>query len=235
MVANELLTGPLRIADLYCGGGGVSVGYVRAIAAITGSMPEIVGVDISEQPDYPYEFVHGDALEFDLTGFDFAHASPPCQLHVQWNGINRARNGSIPDHPDLIPPTRELLEAWGGPYVIENVVGAPLRNPLMLCGSMFGLGVRRHRLFESNVMLMGQKGCRHTRQEIAVYGKLDGRRIWTRADGSEVRAAKTLEQAQAAMGIDWISDWDTLKEAIPPAYTAYIGEQIVPQLRRVAA
>lgn len=232
---SELLDGPLRIADLFCGGGGVSVGYFRAIAALTGRMPEIVGVDIAEQPDYPYEFIQADALEFDLSGFNFVHASPPCQLHVQWNGINLARNGSVPEHPDLIPPTREKLEAWGGTYVIENVVGAPLKNPTMLCGSMFdGLNVIRHRLFESNQLWLRPKGCRHTGKEIAVYGKLDGRRIWTREDGTELRAARNMPEAQDAMGIDWISKWDTLKEAIPPAYTAYIGEQLLARVRSVA-
>src|SRR5262245_50594177 len=91
-----------------------------------------------------------------VRGFDAIHASPPCQAHVQWQNLNAERYGSRVDHPDLVGETRRLLEASGLPYVIENVIGAPLRSPTMLCGSHFGLGVRRHRLFESSVFLMRQ-------------------------------------------------------------------------------
>ena len=103
-----------------------------------------------------------------------------------------------------------------------------------LCGSMFGLGVRRHRLFESSELLMGQPRCAHTGLEIAVYGKLDGRRIWTRADGTEVRAAADLATAHAAMGIDWMT-WDECREAIPPAYTEHIGGMLMDVLAANAA
>lgn len=225
----------MRLLDLFCGAGGAALGFFRA------GFTDIIGVDIVDQPNYPFRREMGDALEVleaytpesIRLEFDAIHASCPCQGYVQWNNLNAERYGSRVEHPLLIEPVREHLERLGLPYVLENVVGAPLRNPLMLCGSMFGLGVRRHRLFESNVMLMGQKGCQHTREEIAVYGKLDGRRIWTRADGSEVRAAKTLEQAQAAMGIDWMT-WDELREAIPPAYTEYVGRQLIQQLEQAA-
>jgi DNA (cytosine-5)-methyltransferase 1 len=218
----------VRIVDLFCGGGAAAVGYARAVAMLTGSMPEVVGVDIVEQPEYPYEFVLADALGFDLTGFDFAHASPPCQGYVGWQNIATAR-GATNDHPMLIGPVRDLLQAWGGPYVIENVenAGPHMHHPIKLCGSMFGLGVRRHRLFESNQLIMAPKGCQHTGNEVGVYGKLDGRRLFTRKDGTELRNPSSLEAAQRAMGIDWIHNWDTLKEAIPPAYTAYIGEQLL--------
>jgi DNA (cytosine-5)-methyltransferase 1 len=226
----------MRLLDLFCGAGGAAVGYARAGF-------DVVGVDVAPQPNYPFEFIQADALDF-LHGrvpgwkvwpikFDAIHASPPCQGYVQWNNLNAERYGERVEHPLLIEPTREGLEAVGLPYVLENVVGAPMRSALTLCGSMFGLGVRRHRLFEANVLFMGQKGCQHTREEIAVYGKLDGRRIWTRADGSEVRAAKNLEQAQAAMGIDWMT-WDELREAIPPAYTEFLGRQLIDQLERAA-
>jgi DNA (cytosine-5)-methyltransferase 1 len=222
-----------RLLDLFCGAGGAAMGYHRAGF-------EVIGVDIQRQPHYPFPMMVMDALHyFDIFDpvadgwFSAIHASPPCQGYVQWNNLNAERYGNRVEHPLLIEPVREHLERVGLPYVLENVVGAPLKNPTMLCGSMFGLGVRRHRLFESNVMLMGQKGCQHTREEIAVYGKLDGRRIWTRADGSEVRAAKTLEQAQAAMGVDWMT-WDELRESIPPAYTEYVGQQLITQIEVAA-
>jgi DNA (cytosine-5)-methyltransferase 1 len=217
-----------RLLDLFCGAGGAAMGYHRAGF-------HVVGVDIEDQPNYPFEFVRDDALRFmdaglwEEWGIMAIHASPPCQDYVQWQGINKARNGSAPEHPRLIEPVRKLLIRSGVPWVIENVVGAPLLNSVLLCGSMFGLGVRRHRLFESSELLL-RPGCSHTGDEIAVYGKLDGRRIWTRADGTEVRAARTLEQAHKAMGIDWMT-WDELREAIPPAYTEYIGGQLRTHLR----
>jgi DNA (cytosine-5)-methyltransferase 1 len=216
-----------RLLDLFCGGGGATRGYQLAGFHVT-------GVDLAPMPHYcGDEFIQGDALTFPLDGFDAIHASPPCQAHVQWQGINRKKWGSVPDHPDLIAPIRGRLAAVGVPYVIENVVGAPLHNSVLLCGSMFGLGVRRHRLFESNIAML-RPNCQHTGDEIAVYGKLDGRRIWTRQDGNEVRAARTLEQAQAAMGIGWMT-WDELREAIPAAYTEFIGERLLAMVQGRAA
>jgi DNA (cytosine-5)-methyltransferase 1 len=219
-----------RLLDLFCGAGGAAVGYARAGF-------DVVGVDINPQPNYPFQFVQEDALRFLDMGrfitFDAIHASPPCQGYVQWNNLNAKKYGSRVEHPMLIEPVRRALQASGMPYVIENVVGAPLDSPTMLCGSMFGLNVRRHRLFESNVGML-RFPCRHTRTEIAVYGWLDGRRIWTRKDGSEVRAAKTLEQANEAMGIDWMT-WDELRESIPPAYTEFVGRQILAAIAERAA
>lgn len=219
----------MRLLDLFCGAGGAAMGYSRA------GFDEIVGVDIKPQPRYPFDFVQGDALSppLRLQDFDLIHASPPCQAHVQWQGINREKWGSVPEHADLIPPARALLRASGQPYVIENVVGAPLVSSVLLCGSMFGLGVRRHRLWESNYLLLRPLGCAHNRSEIAVYGKLDGRRIWTRSDGSEAHAARTIEEARAAMGIDWMT-WEEIREAIPPAYTQFIGEQLIEAIGRAA-
>lgn len=199
---------------------------------------DVVGVDIEPQSNYPFEFVRDDALTFLSRylhlGFDAIHASPPCQAHVQWQNLNAERYGSRVEHPDLVAPTRDLLRRAGLPYVLENVIGAPLENPVMLCGSHFGLGVRRHRLFETSFFLLRERGCQHTGDEIAVYGKLDGRRIWTRSDGSEVRAARTVEEASDAMGIDWMA-WEELREAIPPAYTEHIGYLLACHLQAAAA
>ena len=224
---------PARILDLFCGAGGAAVGY-------HGAGFDVVGVDIDPQPNYPFEFYQADALQvleqehaWIVEGFDAVHASPPCQGYVQWNNLNAERYGSRVEHPLLIEPVRRALQATDLPWVIENVPGAPLHNSVQLCGSMFGLGVRRHRIFETTVSVL-RSHCQHTGDEIAVYGKLDGRRIWTRADGSEVRAARTLQEAQSAMGIDWMT-WDELREAIPPAYTEHIGTFLLEHLRNEVA
>ena len=216
----------MRLLDLFCGAGGCSVGYARAGF-------EVEGVDIEPHPDYPFTFHLGDAMEAladrsFLDQFDVIHASPPCQGYTTMS--NRARG----DWPKLLEPIRHGLIAWGRSYVIENVPGArrEMINPITVHGGMFGLGVDRPRLFESNMFLFEQK-ARRVGNPVGVYGKLDGRRIWTRADGTEQRAARTLDQARRAMGIDWMS-WDDLREAIPPAYTEFIGRQLMDQLRHVA-
>ena len=213
-----------RLLDLFCGAGGAAMGYHLAGF-------EVVGVDIEPQPHYPFEFIQGDALGVSgpsyaelESGFDAIHASPPCQAYTS---MNRKHPGSRAAHPSLIAPTRELLRSTGLPYVIENVVGAvrELEAPMRLCGFSFGLPIHRHRLFESNLLLMSG-GCPGGADAFGVYGKLDGRRLWTRADGSEYHAPKTLEEAREAMGMPW-SDWHGIKEAIPPAYTEWIGRQLI--------
>jgi DNA (cytosine-5)-methyltransferase 1 len=125
------VNGRPRLLDLYCGAGGAAIGYWRAGFDVT-------GVDIP-QPRYPFRFVQADALTFPLDGYDVVHASPPCQDSLSLRVLRRRL-------PRLIPPTRARLRAWGGLYVIENVGRAPLTNCVTLCGSSFGLGVRRHRL-----------------------------------------------------------------------------------------
>jgi DNA (cytosine-5)-methyltransferase 1 len=220
-----------RLLDLFCGAGGAAVGYHRAGF-------DIVGIDINPQPNYPFEFYQMDALDvlrWPLSDFDAVHASPPCQAYASL----AAKDGR---HPELIQPVRDLLTApahAGLPYVIENIVDARrnMHEPVLLCGSMFGLGVRRHRLFESKVLLL-RPDCRHRRQGPvrAYYGK--PRAIaWKPPGWDNIQKAGrqplyrgTVQQAPTDMGIDWMT-WDELREAIPPAYTQWIGEQLLAHLK----
>jgi DNA (cytosine-5)-methyltransferase 1 len=218
----------VKLLDICCGAGGCSVGYSSAGF-------EVTGVDIEAHPDYPFELIVADAMDVladtaFLAGFDAVHCSFPCQGYTTMSNRWRGQGGAADDWPKLITLGRVLLKAWGGPYVIENVPGAraEMRNPVLLHGGMFGLQVDRPRLFESNAPLMAYTAPA-VENPVGVYGKLDGRRLWTRADGTEQRAAKTLKQAQAAMGIDWMQ-WHDLTEAIPPAYTEFIGAQLADYL-----
>jgi DNA (cytosine-5)-methyltransferase 1 len=200
----------MRILDLFCGAGGASMGYHQA-------GHEVVGVDINKQKHYPFEFIQADALTVDLSDFDAIHASPPCQEYTNLKKLHQDR-----EYPDLIDPIRERLIGAGVPYIIENVMGAPLRDPLKLCGSMFDLEVRRHRLFETN-FTVPQPSCDHKKQGhvIGVYGHPGGRSA-RRGPG---RGAKNgnAEDWRRAMGIDWMVVRE-LSQAIPPAYTRYIGQ-----------
>jgi hypothetical protein len=204
-----------RLLDLCCGAGGASAGYHAAGFDVT-------GVDIVVQPDYPFPFIQADALSVDLTGFDVVAASPPCQ---RWCAATPA--GRRADHLDLIAPIRarlrEAVAAPGGPsvYVIENVPGAPLADPVTVCGDALRLGVRRHRLFESNVPLVGT-ACWHDRPAppVAVYGTYNQR---TRR---HTDTATSTDQARAAMGVDWMP-WPALTQAIPPVYAFWLGVQLL--------
>ena len=190
---------------------------------------DVVGVDVKKQKRYPFEFIQADALEVMsdsrfLCSFDAIAASPPCQTHSRTKHLRNAQ-GKSTSKIDLIPQTRDFLIGAGVPYVIENVPGAPLINPVCVCGSSFGLGVRRHRLFESNVSLVSSE-CDHKKQgrPIGVYGSM---RDEIPKGG---KTADSIEQARDAMGIDWMI-WSELVEAIPPAYTCFIGLQLMRYVR----
>jgi DNA (cytosine-5)-methyltransferase 1 len=207
----------VKLLDLYCKAGGASKGYADAGF-------EVTGIDIKKQKRYPFTFIQADCLEVlkdldYLRSFDVIAASPPCQTHSRTKHLRDAQ-GKSTDKVDLIPQTREALVASGVTYVIENVPGAPLINPVQFCGSYFGLKVRRHRLFESNLPIVGSP-CKHKEQgkPVGIYGSM---RDEIPGGG---HTAKTIEQAREAMGIDWMI-WGELVEAIPPAYTYEIGKQI---------
>jgi DNA (cytosine-5)-methyltransferase 1 len=201
-----------RLLDLFCGAGGCSVGYARAGF-------EVVGVDIKPQPHYPFEFIHDDALEQGFVGFDAVHASPPCQAYSSLRALGK-QDGK--ERHYLIEPTRERLRDSGLPYVIENVVGAPLRSPMRLCGSSFGLKVQRHRLFECSFFALAPP-CNHCDESIGVYG--DHPQV-----SKGMNRATSLREAQDAMGIDWMT-WPEICEAIPPDYTQWIGEHLLAKIR----
>lgn len=190
---------------------------------------EVVGVDINPQHRYPFEFHQGDALEFLREHghrFDAIHASPPYQ---RYSVVSKSHNGNAAAHPDLVPPTREALRTNGRPWIIENVVGAPLINPVVLCGTMFpGLRVIRHRQFESSerIAAPGACGphplCYTMDKRNPHYGKLDEMTAFVMVNGGG-NCSKAA--AADAMGIDWMTK-EELNEAIPPAYTEYLGWQL---------
>ncbi len=213
-----------RLLDLFCGAGGAAMGYHRAGF-------DVVGVDIKHQPHYPFRFVEGDALAVTESlvcdhepYFDAIHASPPCQAYT------KARKLQGNDHADLIGSTRELLEATGLPYVIENVKGAPLIDPIMLEGQMFdGLNVHRPRLFETNwpldVPVLRAPPPRQTKMG---RPPVPGEAIQVVGHFSDVPAGGR------AMGIDWMTQGE-LAQAIPPAYTEFIGRQLLAHIRQEVA
>ena len=202
------------LLDLFCCEGGAAMGYHRAGF-------DVVGVDIVPRPRYPFPFVQADALAppFDLSAFDAIHASPPCQAFSLASGYHPKAKAK---HLDLVDPTRQMLEAAGVPYVIENVIGAPMRADVMLCGEQFKLRVHRHRLFEvGRVLIMAPEHQRHR-----LRGADHNCDI---ADGkTRIVAGNYADHGDAsdAMGIDWMSR-KGLSQAIPPAYTEHIGRQLI--------
>jgi DNA (cytosine-5)-methyltransferase 1 len=256
-----------RLLDLFSGAGGAAMGYHRAGF-------DVVGVDNRPMLRYPFEFIQADALAFlekHHRGFDAIHASPPCQAFCSLRHLPHSK-----EHVDLVAPTRALLQDTGKPYVIENVPGAPLISPVLLCGTMFGLctrcgaELRRHRHFEPNWLLMSGLSCRHglcpctvsvhghsggsssrdstpvtsahgdkarDRRTIGVYGTgqpmLGARTITVTGSTPQqnvvhnrIRQCFPVSAAREAMGIDWMV-MKELSQAIPPAYTAFIGRQLM--------
>lgn len=201
----------LRAIDLFCGGGGASMGLHRAGFQVT-------GVDINPQPHYPFRLFVGDALAVDLDGFDLVWASPPCHAYSVLN-VNMHRNSHT--HPDLIDATRQKLVKWGGNWIIENVKGSPLKGYLMLCGTMFGLRIRRHRYFEASFDLpLLVPPCDHA----DVYDPYNG-------------PGRTPAKFKEAMGISWLQlacgkarkrgVAGDLNNAIPPAYSEFIANHFL--------
>lgn len=225
--------------DLYCKAGGVSMGYHRAGF-------RVIGIDLDPQPRYPFPFIRADVLSLtaaSLRGLGAAvvTASPPCKVATDLKAF------SAPHHENLIPQTRELLQAWGGPYVIENVPGAPLADPAVYCGSAFRLGVERHRLFEyGGGLTIVSPGCRHEvwdepgwpRWPVKRYHS--GRPVVTMSPVIGVYGrgqglgAGEVELWKRAMGIDWMTR-DEMAQAIPPAYAEHIAGQVLDQLQEMAA
>lgn len=214
-----------RLLDLFCGAGGCSMGYQRAGFDVT-------GVDIAPMGRYPLpDLIQDDALavlaDLDfIAGFDAIHASPPCQHYTSLRALSDRQ------HPDLVGVVRDMLRETGKPYVIENVVGAPLVDPIILCGSMFGLGhgdaiLKRHRLFESNVPLTAPTDECKGRPVVGVYGTGGA---WTRIAPGGGGVKVSGPDAAQALGIDWTDYQPVLAQAIPPAYTEYIGRQLVRHL-----
>jgi DNA (cytosine-5)-methyltransferase 1 len=205
-------TGKPRLLDLFCGAGGASKGYIDAGW-------DVMGLDNVRQPFYPnlsMGYVLADFREFGATWiaewFDAVHASPPCQAHSAMKNMAKGKQ-----YHDLIPEVRELLQATGLPYVIENVEHAPLHNPILLCGDMFGLRVTRHRLFESNVYMFPGP-CTHERKRGKFLGFI-------------TEKGRQASEYRDAMGCDWMSV-EASRQAIPPIYAKWIGEHLMAHISK---
>lgn len=225
----------VRALDLFCGAGGASMGLHRAGFDVT-------GIDLRPQPRYPFRFIQGDALHppVRLGDFDLIWASPPCEAYTRvWRGRPEARL----DYPDLIEPTRTMLLAAHRPFIIENVVGAPMRPDLVLTGAMFDLPIVRDRVFEVEgfrvpfAMAPQHRGTTRTGELAMVAGRGGAMKGWNRRNWEkpDIRARLAKRNSMAgwreAMGIDWM-DRDTLRKAIPPAYSEYIARAWLDQQRR---
>lgn len=209
----------MKLLDLCCGGGGAAMGYHQAGF-------DVVGVDIEPQPDYPFEFHQADGLTY-LTEhwqkFDVVHASPPCKASTT---LTKGTWGNSTGHIDLVGQYRRVLSQLPIPTVVENVKSAQLRPDLTLCGTMFGLKLLRHRLFETNVAVEQPPHPAH-------QGRVNGWRHGINVKGSYLPVygngghRGSLADWKTAMEIDWMTRRVTLAAAIPPAYTRYIGGQLV--------
>ncbi len=223
-----------RLLDLFCGAGGAAKGYQRAGF-------DVSGVDNRPQPRYCGDrFLEGDALAalrvllngnticggLGLTSFAAIHASPSCQEYSSAGKANKVTLGKV--YADLYEPTRDLLEQTGLPWAIENVTAAPSRSGVLLCGSMFGLPIQRHRYFETSELLLSPFVCSHAPDAITITGHSPQR--WLGG------ARKTVPPAeyQAAMGIEWMRVHE-LVQAVPPAYTEFVGAHLMDQVLAVSA
>jgi hypothetical protein len=235
----------VKALDLFCGGGGASMGLKKA------GFDSIVGVDIHDMPEYPFEHYMNDVFllepEF-FKDFAFIWASPPCQAYSF--GTTRARKeGKV--YPNLVAKTRELLLKTGKPFVLENVIGSPLQKDLILCGEMFGLRVIRHRIFEIHGFTVPQPEHKKHKNKVwdgsavgvwsggkpGCFGNQEHRDYYLRVvtgGGWREKGQKagTLTQWQDAMGIDWITDKKVLAQCVPPAYSEYIGRAFIEEQGR---
>jgi DNA (cytosine-5)-methyltransferase 1 len=204
----------LKLLDLYCGGGGASFGYEQAGF-------EVIGVDLNKQPKYRGEFIQADAIDFlkaHYSEFDIIHASPPCQAYSMASMQFRKKGKN---YPDLIEITRSELIKTGLPYVIENVPGAPLINPILLCGTMFGIPTYRHRFFESNFIIKQPEHPKHTVKNAPMGRKpVNGDYIQYVGHFSGVNLVREFT------GLHWLGQKE-LSQSIPPQYTKYVGEQFL--------
>jgi DNA (cytosine-5)-methyltransferase 1 len=218
----------VRVLDLFCGAGGAALGYNLAGY-------EVFGVDIKPQPRYPFKFLVRDVERFlkyhSLEKYHLIHASPPCQAYSQ---IRFAHPEIV--HPELIDSIRALLHRTGKPWIIENVPGAPLIDPIILCGTHFGLGatgndgiyrqLRRHRLFESNLKLSAPAACSHRGKTVGVYGDGGGYRREPSTKKMYTAIKREAEEALGIMGMTMIE----YAQALPPVYTKHLGKQARPQI-----
>jgi len=231
----------MLVLDLFCGAGGASMGYHRAGF-------DVVGVDIKPQPQYPFPFIQDDAMKVlkdlskaAITMFmgrpvSMLHLSPPCKAHTRAKHLRDAQR-HVQSEPNLLTPSLRLLEDVNIPWVVENVPGAPMPKELVLCGSMFGLKVRRHRWFctHRDYVLQAPSRCDHENQgkPIGVYHSMnDTPQGLNTKTGKWVvggSTAKTLLEGQVAMDISWMT-WGPLTQAVPPAYTEYIGGSMLKQM-----
>ena len=217
----------MKILDMYCGAGLASDGYRLA------GFKDITGIDVRLQKNYPYKFIHADAIEVlkdiaFLKQFDVIHASPPCQAHTRAKHLRKAQGGKS-KYEDLLSPTLRLLRKTKIPWVVENVPGAPgMEKAVTECGSSYRLGVRRHRLFLSDKIPLVSSVCRHREQgrPWGVY-HVPGDSI-----PSGGRTARTIAHGLEVMGVKRTMTWDELKEGLPPKYTEHIGQQMIAYLER---
>lgn len=205
----------MKLLDLFSCCGGISKGYHNCGF-------ECTGVDINDDHRYPYNFIHADVFKLPLSffeKFDLIHASPPCQ-HYTWATKKADRN----KHPDLVEKTRHLLKKTGKPFIIENVVGAPVRKDLILCGEMFGLRVLRHRIFEiEGFTVLSPHHPKHRDTIINSSGRKRSYYASIAGHGGE-SYSYNINDWKKAIGIDWVNDKKHLTQMIPPKYSEYIGK-----------